>query len=398
MPDRSTIVPDEVPSVEIPFAIEDLNEERYLAANPDVATSGLAAREHFRTIGKAEGRTQIAPSEPIEYLRDRKLDKINFLAGTPDARQPGKPFNFLSPELLEEFDVPNAPPVSAHPYPEAVIKLIRDNPDKLFLDVGAGLRPTYYANVVNTEIYPSVSTDVLCVGESMPFVSEQFDFVFCFATLEHTKRPWEVAAEICRVLKPGGTVMIDYPFMQPVHGYPHHYFNATPMGNRSLFERDCDIESVDVGWHHHPMIGLQWMMTVFYRGLAPVDARIFGNLKITDIVDKPLDGLLKAPYCVNLHPEMQRVIASGSLLVATKRNDVARDGDTNDLTMSASRSAAYAGRSIARKSASQDDRIANLMRENSELRLRQEAILKSTSWRVTSPLRACARFIHGRPN
>ncbi len=388
MLDSSRVVLNEIPSVETPFVIEDLNAQRYLAANPDVSKTGLTAQEHFKTIGKAEGRLQIANTEPIEYLRDRKLAKIMLLDGLPNIRQPGKPLNFLSRDLLEEFDVPDAPPVSAHPYPETVVKLIRDNPDKLFLDVGAGLRPTYYGNVINTEIYPSVSTDVLCVGESMPFASDQFDFVFCFATLEHTKRPWDVAAEICRVLKPGGTVMIDYPFMQPVHGYPHHYFNATPMGNRSLFEPDCDIASVEVGWHHHPMIGLQWMMTVFHRGLAPADAETFGNLKITDIVDQPLDGLLKMPYCLNLHPDMQRVIASGSLLTATKKLGVpaATDGAGERRTSSARDE-------MDRRLSARDAKIADLMNQNAALSMVREAFLNSASWRMTAPLRALTRMI-----
>jgi hypothetical protein len=60
------------------------------------------------------------------------------------------------------------------------------------------------------------------------------------------------------------------------------------------------------------------MLTVFHRGLPPSDAEAFGNLRIKDIVDKPLDDLLQAPYCINLHTEMQRVIASGSLLIGTK--------------------------------------------------------------------------------
>jgi SAM-dependent methyltransferase len=316
---------DEVACVEAPAAADQVDEAGYLAANPDVRATGLSARDHFTAVGQAQGRIQAINIDQVTRLRAGKLARVVFrgASGATD-RAVGCPANFLSAELLQEFAVPEAPPVSAHPYPDTVVRLIRDNPDKLFLDVGAGLRPTYYGNVVNTEIYPSFSTDVLCVGEAMPFASDQFDFVFCFATLEHTKRPWDVAAEICRVLKPGGTVMIDYPFMQPVHGYPHHYFNATPMGNRSLFERDCEIQSVDIGWHHHPMIGLQWMLTVFHRGLPPSDAEAFGNLRIKDIVDKPLDDLLQAPYCINLHTEMQRVIASGSLLIGTKNAGIGK--------------------------------------------------------------------------
>jgi 2-polyprenyl-3-methyl-5-hydroxy-6-metoxy-1,4-benzoquinol methylase len=54
--------------------------------------------------------------------------------------------------------------------------------------------------VVNLDIFRSVSTDVISVAEDMPFADEQFDFVLCFAVLEHVRRPWDVAREIGRVL------------------------------------------------------------------------------------------------------------------------------------------------------------------------------------------------------
>jgi SAM-dependent methyltransferase len=106
------------------------------------------------------------------------------------------------------------------------VEEIRRHPERLYPDLGAGLRHVYYSNVVNTEIYSTISTDVICVGEELPFADAQFDSVFAIAVLEHTMRPWEVAREICRVLKPGGTVLIDFPFLQAVHGYPHHYFQC----------------------------------------------------------------------------------------------------------------------------------------------------------------------------
>jgi SAM-dependent methyltransferase len=310
---------DEIVCVALPATPEDVQDDGYLDANPDVRSSGLTPKAHFIALGRAEHRVQLVNAAEIRAMRDSKLARLAFKCPPGAAREPGKPVGFLSDQIIAEFSIPDLCPVSAHPYPASVVQLIHDNRDKLFLDVGAGLRDVYYRNVVNTEIYPSVSTDVLCVGEAMPFADNQFDFVFCFATLEHTKRPWDVASEICRVLKPGGTAMIDYPFMQPVHGYPHHYFNATPMGNRSLFERDCDIRSVTVGWHQHPMVGLQWILTVFRNGLPEADARRFEQLQIKDLLDVPLDSLLAESFCCNLHTNMQQAIASGSMVEAVKK-------------------------------------------------------------------------------
>jgi hypothetical protein len=371
-----TATSQEVACIGKPTSVADLDEAGYLNANPDIKAKGIGALAHFEAHGRAEGRLQTINSQQIQTLRETKIKQLLFSRPPSVDRHFGQPVNFLSQELIQEFTIPDAPPISAHPYPTHVVKLIRDNPNKLFLDVGAGLRPTYYHNVVNTEIYPSASTDVLCVGEGMPF------------TLEHTRRPWDVAAEICRVLKPGGTVMIDYPFMQPVHGYPHHYFNATPMGNRSLFEDTCDIVSLEIGWHHHPMVGLQWVLTVFRQGLPPTEAGVFGNLRVADIIDRPIDALLDESYCRDLHPDMQRVIASGSMVIGVKRP---LDDDEQPPPV-----AAGARIQPPQPRTGADGRVRLLMQENDALRYQLAVIQQSRSWRMTAPMRGLGRLIKGQ--
>jgi SAM-dependent methyltransferase len=248
---------DEVALVAAPATVEEFEKFGYWAANPDVAQGSPSSRDHFKPIGQAQGRAEASYADHIKRLQDCKPTKSIYLLGPSVERRLGEPLNFRSSEPLDEFEVADTSPVSAHPYPDTVINLVYDNPDEQFLDVAAGLRPTYYGNVVNTEMYPSLSTGVLCVGEAMPFVNEQFDFVFCLATSEYPRRRWNGAREIGRVLKSGGTAMIDYRFLQPEHGYPHHDFNATALGCRSLREQACDISSVEVAWHHPTMIGLQ---------------------------------------------------------------------------------------------------------------------------------------------
>lgn len=318
-PAEAPSIVDELDCVFQPTSPEEVDEAGYLAANHDVRNRGLNARTHFITQGRSEGRAQWINMPQVARMRERKLAHVAFKYKPTINRRPGEAPNFLSRQTIDEFAIPDSPPESAHPYGATVEDLVRGNRDKLLLDVGAGIRRTYHRNVVNTDIYASVSTDVVCIAEDLPFTSDQFDFVFCFATLEHTKRPWDAAAEICRVLKPGGTVIIDYPFMQPVHGYPHHYFNATPLGNRSLFETACDIQSVDIGWHHHPIISLQWILTVFRNGLPDTEAQQFEGLRVKDFLDRPLSTLMEQDFCTRLHPEMKRVIASGSVLTATKK-------------------------------------------------------------------------------
>jgi SAM-dependent methyltransferase len=115
-------------------------------------------------------------------------------------------------------------------------------PDGLLLDCGAGRRPTYYSNVVNYEIVDYDSTDVLGVGEYLPFKDDMFDAVISVAVLEHVCDPFRCATEISRVLKPGRRLICGVPFICPLHGYPHHYYNMTGQGLRALFEDKLEIE------------------------------------------------------------------------------------------------------------------------------------------------------------
>jgi len=47
--------------------------------------------------------------------------------------------------------------------------------------------------------------------ETLPFVSETFDAVVCTEVIEHVVEPARVLAELWRVLKPGGTLIVTFP-------------------------------------------------------------------------------------------------------------------------------------------------------------------------------------------
>lgn len=309
----------ELPYIERPASLETLDPAGYLRANPDVAIVGMSARDHFEAHGRREGRFQIVNEEAIVRLRSRKLAALKFIRAPFRPNPEGGAMNFISADQAREFGIPDAPPVSSHNYSEDIMQLIRGNPDKLFLDIGSGLRPTYFSNVVNTEIYRSVTADVLCVGEDLPFEDEQFDYVFAFAVLEHTRRPWDVAAEMIRVLKPGGFLHVDYPHLAPVHGYPHHYFNATPQGSRSLFEHACDIRSIAPHPAQIPLYALRWILGIWRDALPPEAAARFNSWTVGQILDEPPDVQTGLPQVSGLDMETQMMISAGTYLIAQKR-------------------------------------------------------------------------------
>ena len=109
----------------------------------------------------------------------------------------------------------------------------------LVLDLGAGnpRESEHYANVVFHEFVHYAHTDVVSICDRLPYRDGVFDAVISKASFEHLARPWDVADEIYRVLKPGGVVRADTAFMYPLHGDPYHFFNMTLDGAREIFKR-----------------------------------------------------------------------------------------------------------------------------------------------------------------
>jgi SAM-dependent methyltransferase/uncharacterized protein YbaR (Trm112 family) len=113
------------------------------------------------------------------------------------------------------------------------------------LNVGAGGTAEKIPHVVELEYSLFRNTDVSADAHRLPFRDACFDAVVTFNTFEHLADPPRAAAEILRVLKPGGRLILHTAFLQPVHEPPFHFYNATEYGVRKWFEafdvRDCRV-------------------------------------------------------------------------------------------------------------------------------------------------------------
>jgi SAM-dependent methyltransferase len=135
--------------------------------------------------------------------------------------------------------------------------------------------------------------------------------------LEHVRDPFRGAAEIVRVLKPGGKLMCAVPFLQPLHGYPHHYYNMTHQGLRALFERRLRIDRQFVPESTLPVWALTWFVQSWANGLPPESREQFLDLPLRAFMASP-DRLLDKPFVRSLSPETNFELASGTVLLATK--------------------------------------------------------------------------------
>ncbi len=83
---------------------------------------------------------------------------------------------------------------------------------------------------------PMSLPDAWASGLHLPFHDGSFDTAVSFQVLEHVPQPARMLAEITRVLRPGGVLVLTAPHIWGIHEEPHDYYRFTPYGLRYLAE------------------------------------------------------------------------------------------------------------------------------------------------------------------
>ncbi len=302
----------------------NFSEEGYLLYNADIKMgvdnkilrSGL---DHFKVFGKNENRLQYNPNKlaEIEALRNSKLNKLKLKYDYPHDKINNGKISFLTEDLKKQFHIIQTSNVSSNNYDPEIMKLIDKYKDGIILDCGAGERSSYYSNVVNYEIANYWSTDILGVGEKLPFDDETFDAVISVAVLEHVKDPFLSSKEITRVLKKGGILYSAIPFLQPYHGYPHHYYNMTHQGHKNLYEDAFTDLEVKVSAPLKPIFTLSWFLNSYCNGLPDKVKNSFMDMSVKDLIGLPTSYLAQ-DFVKELSTEANFELAAGTVLVGKK--------------------------------------------------------------------------------
>lgn len=217
---------------------------------------------------------------------------------------------------------PNADPrtylcevVSRHPYAPGSLALIEKHRNGLLLDLGAGGKDARFDNVIQLDIFKFMCTDIVASADALPFKDGVFDGVISQAVFEHLKYPDSVVKEIWRVCKPGAEIKIDTAFLQPEHGYPDHYFNATQSGLRHWF-RDFDFKWEGVEDYQHPMHSLSWFLGSYIDGLPGNLRDVLRSTSVGDL----LEGILAYGDGRNISPALIEALTG---IDAAKRRELA---------------------------------------------------------------------------
>ena len=184
---------------------------------------------------------------------------FDVLRGTPLFAASGSPV--LSRLLETHF---------THPYSEDSEEIIHRCKEGVVLDFGAG-HPhpdRWHPNVLLHEAVHYNQIDVVSIKPRLPYRDNSFDAIISQAVFKHIPRPWDVARELHRVLKPGGRIHIDTAFMQPYHSDPNHFFNMTLSGLREIFQPFREVRA-GVKPYQLPSHGLRMQLGVMLEHMAP---------------------------------------------------------------------------------------------------------------------------------
>ena len=113
----------------------------------------------------------------------------------------------------------------------------------VMLDLGCGAQPyrPLYVNVFKHAIAADFDSrsrldaklDVRC----LPFRDRSVDVVLLTEVIEHVVDGADVIREVGRVLKPGGMLLITWPFIYPLHELPHDYVRYSEFAMQALAQR-----------------------------------------------------------------------------------------------------------------------------------------------------------------
>jgi SAM-dependent methyltransferase len=134
--------------------------------------------------------------------------------------------------------------------------------------VGDGLEELYAdptIDLIAFDVYASPVTQFVGDGHAIPLADGSVDGVIVQAVLEHVLEPTVVAHQIERVLRPGGIVYADTPFLQQVHEGAYDFTRFTDSGHRFLFRR---FQRIDSGTVAGAGTALRWSVDHFVRALT----------------------------------------------------------------------------------------------------------------------------------
>ena len=167
------------------------------------------------------------------------------------------------------------------------------------VDLGAGGR-RISPGTVALDFVRGPGTDVVGDVHRLPFGDGSLDLVFATGLFEHVADERGVIAEIHRVLRRGGLVHVEVPFLEQYHADPIDCRRLTVEG-LDLEMRSSGFKTLKKGAHIGPTVTLlnttaRWISLWFEGESRPAKAASFGCFALLSVLFWPLrflDAILR---------------------------------------------------------------------------------------------------------
>ncbi len=113
------------------------------------------------------------------------------------------------------------------------------------------------ARVIHVDLGHADGVTLVADAMQLPLADATVDSVVLQAVLEHVPQPERVIDEATRVLKPGGFIYVEVPFLQGFHADPHDYQRYTLEGLRRQL---AAFREIDAGVSAGPFSALVWLL------------------------------------------------------------------------------------------------------------------------------------------
>jgi uncharacterized protein YbaR (Trm112 family)/SAM-dependent methyltransferase len=97
--------------------------------------------------------------------------------------------------------------------------------------------------IIGSDVSMGPHTKLILDAHDIPFADQTFDCVIAQAVVEHVLDPNRCVFEMHRVLKKGGYIYAETPFMQQVHMGGFDFTRFTDLGHRYLFRNFDSVNS-----------------------------------------------------------------------------------------------------------------------------------------------------------
>lgn len=125
-------------------------------------------------------------------------------------------------------------------------RIFGKNKSNSILDVGSGLskgpgswlwkdQPIKF--VTRVDIVEGPNVDLVADATDLPLPNNEFDAVVLQSVVEHVQDTEALISECVRVLKPGGLIYIEMPFLQGMHGDPNDFWRMTAEGLSKIVDQ-----------------------------------------------------------------------------------------------------------------------------------------------------------------